>query len=48
MKELTEYQARVLAMYLGENWSNFVSAAEDLGMSEEDADELYRALGGED
>lgn len=48
MKQLTEYQARVLVMYLGENWTNFVAAAESLGMSEDEADELYIALGGED
>lgn len=44
---LTEDQAIALRAYLGEHWSEFVAGVSPI-LSEDEADELYRAIGGEE
>lgn len=47
MKQLTDDQARVLLAFLGENWASFMRCASDHGMTQDEAEALYVALGGE-
>ncbi|UVX30861.1 hypothetical protein S8a_00042 [Klebsiella phage VLCpiS8a] len=44
MYQLTEAQAIAIRNFLGEYWTDFLSST---SMSEEEADELYEAIGGE-
>lgn len=44
---LTDDQALALRMYLGEHWSEFVAGVSQI-LSEDGADELYRAIGGDE
>lgn len=48
MKTLTEEQARVLVAFLGEHWDSFGACAEEKGLTQEEMEDLYIALGGED
>lgn len=45
MYELTEEQAIAIRNFLGEYWTDFLAACPLL--SEDDAEALYKALGGE-
>lgn len=47
MATLNEEQCRVLVSYLGENWQDFVDHCDSSGNSEDEAEELYQALGGD-
>lgn len=47
MKTLTEQQAAVLCLFLGEHWAMFEARCDEYGLSEDEANELYEALGGE-
>ena len=48
MKQLTEEQAHVLVQFLGEHWNAFGTCAEEQGLTQEEMDDLYIALGGEE
>lgn len=47
MKTLNEDQARVLVSYLGENWQDFIDHCDSNASGEDEAEEIYQALGGE-
>jgi hypothetical protein len=44
---LTEEQQRALHDFLGEHWDLFGKWADEHGWTEEEAEDLYEALGGE-
>lgn len=43
---IESYEYRLLADFIGENWSSFLAYAEETGYSESDAEELSAKLEG--